>query len=60
MSAGSRSRRVGFSAGRSPAPYQVTIDYNLVEHSTVFEDGEHFLTQTDTFVPDASRIFFDV
>jgi hypothetical protein len=33
------------------APYEITIDYNLVEHSTVSEDGAHFtITQTGTFV----------
>lgn len=46
--------------------YQITIDFNLVEHSTVSEDGEHFtFTQTGTFdavaleagEPDASGRF---
>ena len=33
------------------APYEITIDYNLVEHSTISEDGAHFtFTQTGTFV----------
>jgi len=31
--------------------YEITIDYNLVEHSTVSADGAHFtFTQTGTFV----------
>jgi hypothetical protein len=46
--------------------YEITLDYNLVEHSTVSDDGEHFtFTQTGTFVavaleagqPDASGHF---
>jgi hypothetical protein len=47
-------------------PYEITIDYNLVEHSTVSDKGAHFtFTQTGTFVavaleegePDASGRF---
>jgi hypothetical protein len=31
--------------------YEITIDYNLIEHSTVSDKGEHFtFTQTGTFV----------
>lgn len=37
--------------GEDGAPYLITIDYNLVEHSTVSDDGAHFtFTQTGTFV----------
>ena len=48
------------------SPYQITIDYNFVEHETVSADGAHFtFTQTGTVVavalepgePDASGRF---
>jgi hypothetical protein len=52
-------------AGGGPL-YEITIDYNFVEHSTVSSDGAHFtFTNTGTFVavaldpgePDASGRF---